>query len=238
MKIRWIGQAGYELSDGTTTILLDPYLSDIVEREEGLKRMVTAPVNPEDITADVLLYTHTHIDHLDPDTVKSIKSRDVLFAGPGSGLPILEDAGISAARYINLDRGEERSFGDFKVRAVFADHTEDSVGYIINHRGLTLYFTGDTLFTPQFESSIRELKDIRIDILFVCINGKLGNMNVGEAVTLTRMLSPAAAVPNHYGMFAENTEDPALYVQGLADSRQVIRVLEFNKTYEAPEDFI
>ena len=44
MKIRWIGQAGYELSDGTTTILLDPYLSDIVEREEGLKRMVTAPV--------------------------------------------------------------------------------------------------------------------------------------------------------------------------------------------------
>lgn len=236
MKIRWIGQGGYELGDGRTTILLDPYLSDMVEREEGLKRLVPALIAPKDMAADVLLYTHAHMDHLDTDTVRDITDENIVFAGPGSGLPLLEECGIPADRYISLNRGEERDFGDFHVKAVFADHTEDSVGYLIMHQGLTLYFTGDTLFTSDFQKHARELKDISIDVLFICINGRLGNMNVGEAVTLTQMLSPAAAVPNHYGMFAENTEDPALYTQGLKGSGLDVHILDYGKFYELPGD--
>ena len=49
------------------------------------------------------------------------------------------------------------------------------------------------------------------EFLFICINGKLGNMNAEEAVRLTEVLEPKAAIPTHYGMFASNTEDPEAY---------------------------
>jgi L-ascorbate metabolism protein UlaG (beta-lactamase superfamily) len=48
--------------------------------------------------------------------------------------------------------------------------------------------------------------------MFICINGKLGNMNAEEAARLTEIITPRLAVPNHYGMFESNTEDPMAYL--------------------------
>ena len=45
-------------------------------------------------------------------------------------------------------------------------------------------------------------------MMLVCINGKMGNMDIDEAVKLTRCLRPKVVIPNHYGMFADNTADP------------------------------
>lgn len=231
LRIKWIGQGGYALDDGKTAILLDPYLSDLVEKEEGFKRLVEPAFLPEETSADVLLFTHTHIDHLDTDSVKRMPSEKPVFAGPSGGLPILEGIGIPAERYVKLDRGDRAVFGDFQVSAVFADHTEDSVGFIITHGDKTLYFTGDSLYTPRMEAQLDQLKELKIDLLFVCINGRLGNMNVDEAVKLTQKINPAAAIPNHYGMFAENTEDPARYVEKLAGSPVAVHVLDYNREY-------
>ena len=69
-KIRWIGQSGYILSDENTTIYLDPYLSDCVNRVAGRERMVPAPVSAQDIKADAFICTHNHLDHTDPETLK------------------------------------------------------------------------------------------------------------------------------------------------------------------------
>jgi L-ascorbate 6-phosphate lactonase len=44
--------------------------------------------------------------------------------------------------------------------------------------------------------------------LSVCINGKLGNMNLQEAARLTAQLQPRQVLPMHWGLFAENTLDP------------------------------
>ena len=61
----------------------------------------------------------------------------------------------------------------------------------------------------------------------ICINGRLGNMNVDQAVQLTRELKPKLGIPTHYGMFASNTEDPVKYTsrveRGIA--------LEYNQKY-------
>lgn len=40
MQIKWLGQAGYELKEGNFTILIDPYFSDLVEKEEGFWRRI------------------------------------------------------------------------------------------------------------------------------------------------------------------------------------------------------
>lgn len=47
MKIRWIGQSGYVIRTDTTEIVIDPYLSDVVNRVANRPRLVEAPLKPE-----------------------------------------------------------------------------------------------------------------------------------------------------------------------------------------------
>lgn len=72
---------------------------------------------------------------------------------------------------------------------------------------MTLYFSGDTLFDKRLYG----VAQFAPDVTFLCINGKLGNMNVSEAVEVARSIGAPVNVPNHYGMFASNTEDPAKF---------------------------
>lgn len=216
LKIRWIGQSGYILSDGKTTICIDPYLSDVVNRVANRPRMVEMPVNPEDLRADALVCTHNHLDHVDTDAIPLMKKENIVFYAPTDCEKPLKDMGVT--NYMPFDEGAEYTVGDFKIKAVFADHTVPAVGVTVEYSGKILYFTGDTYYNEKLEN-------IKCDVLFVCINGKLGNMNVEEAVKLAEKINPETAVPNHYGMFESNTEDPGKFT---VENRFI---MEFNKEY-------
>ena len=58
-------------------------------------------------------------------------------------------------------------------------------------------------------------------------------MSYEDAATLTMMVRPCLVVPMHYGMFAENTVDPQLFVRALKDRAPNARValLEYNRDY-------
>jgi len=51
-----------------------------------------------------------------------------------------------------------------------------------------------------------------VDLLLVCINGKWGNMDPLQAAQLAGLLAPKTVAPMHYGLFAENTVDPAAFL--------------------------
>ena len=61
----------------------------------------------------------------------------------------------------------------------------------------------------------------------MCAYGKLGNMDVKEAVKLTEKIQPKTGIPNHYGMFESNTEDPHKYTDNISNGF----IMEFNTTY-------
>ena len=69
MNITWLGQAGLLLERGGVQIMIDPYLSNSVEKVEP-KNYRRQPVNEElfKITPDVMIFTHDHLDHYDPET--------------------------------------------------------------------------------------------------------------------------------------------------------------------------
>jgi L-ascorbate 6-phosphate lactonase len=224
MKIRWLGQSGYLLSDGETEICLDPYLSDAVKRVAGRERMVPQPVAPEELKSDLVICTHNHLDHLDPDAIAQMDKRR-LFCAPSDCEETLRRLGVE--NYLPFDCGCKTEAGAFQLEAVFADHTVPAVGLVVRHAGQTLYFSGDTYYHRRLE----ELRAYRPDFMFVCINGKLGNMNAQEAVRLTAIIRPKVAIPNHYGMFASNTVDPSLYASELENSF----VMEFNRSYDLEE---
>ncbi len=222
MKLRWIGQSGYILEDDTTQIIIDPYLSDVVNKVAGRPRMVEAPIQPEDIDADYVICTHDHLDHIETESIEKMKHDAIHLLAPSSCEKWLRKLGCK--KITTIDVGEHISAGNFQITAVFADHSVDAIGIIVEFDSKKLYFSGDTLYHEKLE----ELKELGITIMFVCINGKLGNMNVDEAVRLTKIINPQVGIPNHYGMFASNTEDPFKYTSQIDNGF----IMEFNKEYD------
>lgn len=225
LKIRWIGQNGYVLSDGKKEICIDPYLSNVVDRIARRGRMVDAPFLPEELESDVVICTHNHLDHVDMDAIPEMKKENKLFLAPKDAEEQLKECGVE--HYKAFDVGDKFAVGDFEITAVFADHTVPAIGLIVECDGIIMYFSADTEYNKKLEA----LKKYDIDIMFICINGKLGNMNVDEAINLTKILNPKVGIPTHYGMFESNTEDPKKYISQIDCGFE----MEYDRIYDISE---
>ena len=221
MKIKFLGQSGYILKSGNSEIIIDPYLSDSVNRVANRPRALPIPINPQDIKCDAVICTHNHLDHLDPDTVSEIPANQ-FFITTNEGLSELKKLGRKNAAALNV--GDSIKIGDFKITAVFADHTVEAFGLIIEAENKTLYFSGDTLYNER----LFDIADYKPDITFICINGRLGNMNVDEALVTAKKIGAKINIPNHYDMFESNSENPLLFSEKIDGGF----VLEFNKEYD------
>ncbi|HAN20480.1 MAG: hypothetical protein A2Y15_04335 [Clostridiales bacterium GWF2_36_10] len=224
MKINWIGQSGYLLDDGETRILIDPYLSDIVNKVANRPRMVDPLFMAKDFKGDAIICTHDHLDHLDPEAIKDFDKK-MLFIAPLSCEQKLKELECNNIALLNI--GDSIEVGKFNFTAVFANHSIEAIGVLLEWDGYILYFTSDTLYHKKLE----DMRKYKPDIMFVCINGKLGNMNVEEAVELTEIVNPRVGIPSHYGMFESNTENPGKYTSKLKNSFE----MEQNKFYHINE---
>ena len=115
MKIRFLGQSGYILKSGNTEIIIDPYLSDSVNRVAGRPRALPIPINPEDISCDAVICTHNHLDHLDPDTVERINENQ-FYITTNEGKAELLRLGRTNVKALNT--GDSITVGDFNITAV------------------------------------------------------------------------------------------------------------------------
>lgn len=221
MIIRFLGQSGYVIKTLSTTVVIDPYLSDSVNRVANRPRTLPIPINPEELRADAVVCTHNHLDHLDPDTVEKV-DRKIPFISTFEGKDVLDKMGFETVTAIKV--GDTVTVGDISLTAVFANHTVEAFGLIVKADGMNLYFSGDTLF----DEKLFEIKDYNPDYTFICINGRLGNMNVEEALTTAKKIGAKTNVPNHYDMFESNSEDPHKF----ADFIDGGFIMDFDKEYD------
>ena len=221
MKIKFLGQSGYIIKSNNSQIIIDPYLSDSVNRAAGRARMLPIPLNPNEISCDAVICTHNHLDHLDPDTVSEMPDGQ-FFITTNEGRDVLQSLGKTDVTV--LAPGDSIKVGDFEITAVFAEHTVEAFGVIVRAEGKTLYFSGDTLFNEK----LFKIADYKPDITFICINGRLGNMNVKEAIVTAEKIGAEINIPNHYDMFESNSENPRLFSENIKGGF----ILEFNKEYD------
>ena len=224
MFIKWIGQSGYVIRTDTTEIIIDPYLSDVVSRVANRPRLVEAPIKPSEVRADGIICTHNHLDHLDVDAIAEM-DRKLMFITTSEGKSKLHKMGFDKVAFLKF--GESVMVGDVEIIAVYAKHTVEAFGVVIKAEGHTLYFSGDTLF----DKCLFDVAAYKPDIAFICINGKLGNMNVDEAVITAKNIGAKVNVPNHYGMFASNTENPELFTMQIANGF----IMEFDREYHVEQ---
>jgi L-ascorbate metabolism protein UlaG (beta-lactamase superfamily) len=238
----WLGQAGYLMKTSSgLTVMIDPYFSDEVERQEGLKRLFPPPITADELRPDVLLVSHGHLDHFDEPTIRSFaSSARTLLVAPPSCISRAKGQGWPASRMRSLDPGSSAIKGGLRITATFARHTwPDAIGFLLDIEGLRLWHSGDT----EYDQHLRALATAKIDVAFICINGGGGNMNAHEAALLAWELNPRSAVPMHYGLWAakdyryggaapDATPDPKLFESTLRklSLRIRIRTMEVGRT--------
>ena len=202
----WLYQAGIVLkSPGGTIVAVDPYLSESVMRSYKLPRGVPTPLEAADADVDALLATHSHEDHLDPDSIEGFLGHPrTRFIGPPMAVEKVTASGVDPSRTTSVSRGDVVQVGDIEVRAVHARHlfglepTPDAVGYVLSADAVSVYHSGDT----EYDSEI--IADTRgVGTSLICINGTTGNMNVHEAALLAWQQHAGLAVPFHYGLWRD-----------------------------------
>jgi L-ascorbate metabolism protein UlaG (beta-lactamase superfamily) len=169
------------------------------------------------------------MDHLDLDFIREMDWVGVTFFCPPSCKAALEQLGVPAAQVTAVQRGDFYDLSEFTLRAVYADHTHDSVGFVIGAAGVNLYITGDTLYGEGVGAGTAA------DVICCCINGKLGNMDAAQAVQVALRSGAALAIPNHYGMFAENTCDPLDFTRPAQASGLRTCTMQHNETVDLLE---
>ena len=123
MKITWLSQGSFLFESNGTRVLVDPYMSDCLE-SKGLKRMVEFPLSFDELKPDMLICTHDHLDHLDPETVSKIAELypECLIAGPISCCGHFRELGIKNIR--QLDIGRSFIFKGIEITPVPAAHSD------------------------------------------------------------------------------------------------------------------
>jgi len=223
----WLGQHSFIVKLNNTTILIDPFLSDLEERN------VPPLFRPKDAKAvDLVVCTHDHLDHIDPVAISGLSQETkAIFIAPKAHEKRMASLGVSKSRLLLLNADEELEIKGFRITAIKAAHeffaqTREGyypfLGYVIESDSKTIYHAGDTVW---WEGLQRDLSKWQFDVAFVPINGRdavryaaniIGNMGYQEAADLLGGLDVKLSVPTHYDMFDSNREDPQLFIDYLA----------------------
>ena len=202
MKVTWLGQAGLLFETNGTTIIVDPYLSNSVEKIEPLNyRRVPIDESFLKIKPDIIILTHNHLDHTDPETLCHYLKEDSGICVLASGVAWQNVRKTFGGRnnYVMFNRHTEWTHKDIKFTAVYAEHSDDhAIGVIIEAEGKKYYITGDTLYNTEI---FKDLPD-GIDYTFLPVNGVGNNMNMADAKRFCSKVG-GRAIPLHCGLFDE-----------------------------------
>ncbi len=213
LTLTFAGQAGFIIqSKSGYRIGVDLYLSDCCERYFGFKRLMPYIFNPQELKLDLLIATHAHYDHFDPDSVPLIMS------DKKTQLLCAYDVKTEAER-LNLEKERITYIKDgdiFKndcvtVKAMPCDHgeeTPDAIGLLITVDNKRIYIAGDTAYREDYFLN-DELKEL--DVMIMPINGAFGNLNEKEATKAIEIISPKLCIPCHYWNFAEHGGNPHIF---------------------------
>ncbi len=215
LALTWIGQAGFLIKTASSTIVIDPYLTDSVDHQlrrehgDGFKRLAPALFAPADLVADYVFCSHEHGDHLDTEAICPLLDHPPtrLFIN-AAGRQIALNEGVPAQKIQTVARGESLRFGDFRVTALPADHGDlapDALGFLFDFGFYTIYYSGDTAYNPDL---LQPAIAARPDLALLPINGAFGNLDACAAARLADDLQAGCCIPHHFWTFPLHLGNP------------------------------
>jgi L-ascorbate metabolism protein UlaG (beta-lactamase superfamily) len=214
MDIRFLGHAAFELTEGDTRVLVDPFLTGNPK----------AAVSADEVEPTHIFLTHGHADHFG-DTVDIAKR---------TGAPVVaiteiadelqSDHGLENVSDPNL--GGTVEFGEVSVRLVPAWHTSTTpkgtvntpAGLVIKMGDMTVYHLGDTALFSDLQ--LVKARD-NIDVALMCIGGHY-TMDRQDAVAAAQLVGASTVIPCHYNTFPPIETDAEAFKNDVKDSEVVI----------------
>ena len=165
---------------------------------------------------DLILITHPHGDHFQPDVIKAYLKLNpkAELAGPADVVEQAKASGISNIKSVKPGKSFTMRGIDIEtVPACFLEgdsHPQASnwVGYVLNINDGRYYVTGDTQPLPGMEK-------IKADVIFPLLYGCGGNLDA--ALKMTKLSGAKLAVPVHYGNQVETVKK---FIVGLPEGVQ------------------
>ena len=216
MDIRFLGHSAFELTDGDTRLLIDPFLTGNPK----------AAASPDELEPTTILLTHGHADHFG-DTV------DIAKRTGASVLAIVELAGEIAEEGVETydpNLGGTVTFDWGWVKLVPAWHTSTTpngtvntpAGLLVSLGGTLVYHLGDTCLFSDLQLIAR--RGDKVDVALVPIGGHY-TMDRHDAVTACEFVAATTVIPIHYDTFPPIETDAEAFkadVERETDSTVVI----------------
>ena len=181
MIVKWLGHASFLIKALEKTIYIDPYAGDYEEK------------------ADIILITHGHGDHCDPEKIAAVRGEDTLI------VTSLDCARSMQGNIISMSLGDKRELQGVEIEAVEAYNLkrfrspgvpfhpkETQIAFIISAENKRVYHAGDTDFIPE----MNRLKAKKIDLALIPSGGTY-TMDVEEAIEATVAINPKLVIPIH-----------------------------------------
>lgn len=215
MELRFLGHAAFALSDGGTTVLVDPFLT-------GNPR---AAAGADELDATTILLTHGHADHLG-DTVAIAKRTG---ATVGAIVELANEIGGEGVDVRDPNLGGTVAFDWGTVKLVPAWHTavtpsgtpHTPAGLVIEMGGKTIYHAGDTCL---FSDLALVGRGRTLDVALVPIGGHY-TMDRHDAVEAVKLIGARTVVPIHYDTFPPIQTDAQAFkadVEAQTDAQVVV----------------
>jgi N-acyl-phosphatidylethanolamine-hydrolysing phospholipase D len=217
----WVGHATVLLQLDDKFILTDPVFTRYVGGVSP--RLVQPGIAVEHLPPlDAVLVSHRHFDHLSKGSLRLIggKTRQVLTPrGAGTDIP------AGPRDVTELGAWHSWSEGGLRITAVPVVHSGDRLpgdgsshrdaycGFIIEYRGLAVFFAGDTAFDANVFHAIAA-RFPAIDLALLPI-GPIApeeemlphHMNPTQAIGAARILRSAHVMPIHFDTFINSLDD-------------------------------
>jgi L-ascorbate metabolism protein UlaG (beta-lactamase superfamily) len=201
MDVRFLGHACFTLTDGDTTVLIDPFLTG----------NPSAAVSADEVPATTLLLTHGHADHVG-DTVAIAKR---------TGAPVVAitelagELGEEGVEVNDCNLGGTATFDWGWAKLVPAWHTSTTpkgtvntpAGLLINFKDTIVYHLGDTALFSDLQLVGKRHP---IDIALICVGGHY-TMDRHDAVDAADFVGAKTIIPCHYNTFPPIQTDAAAF---------------------------
>ncbi len=223
-SLTFLGHSAALVDTGRHRVLLDPFLSGNPVATQG----------PDQVQCEAILVSHGHYDHLG-DTVAIARRTGALVVTTFELAGWLEGQGLQV-HPMNLGGFHKFEFGGVKLTPAFhsggvegADLSCTPCGFLLTFEGKTLFYSGDTALTLEFEL-IGRMHTIDLALLPIGDNFTMGPLDALEAV---KMLHAKRVVPVHYGtweLIAQDAQQFKRRVESMTSAR--VTVVEPGGTME------
>lgn len=221
MKLRYFSHSAFQVTTkGGIQILIDPFLDG----------NPTSPVKSDDVSAQFIILSHAHGDHLG-DAFRIAKRDKSLIICVNELANYCNNKGFKAH---NMHIGGEHRFDFGSVKFTIAHHgsqTPDGqyagepAGILLFIEDKCIYHTGDTgLFYDM--KLIGEMN--KVDYMLLPIGDNF-TMGIKDAVKAVEFVKPRVAIPMHFNTFPVIGVDPLEFKKNVENMGKNCRILQFGE---------